>query len=87
MSNISEKTLLDLELATVLKSVSEFCISDLGKNETLKIKPFESLQKLQPELQQVHEYLSTFINDNKIPNHYFDDIQREIHLLNIEIVI
>jgi len=84
MSNISEKTLLDLELATVLKSVSEFCISDLGKNETLKIKPFQSLQKLKPELQQVHEYLSTFINDNKIPNHYFDDIQREIHLLNIE---
>lgn len=84
MSNISEKTLIDLELATVLKSVSEFCISDLGKNETLKIKPFISLEKLQPELLQVNEYLSTFINDNKIPNHYFDDIQKEIHLLNIE---
>ncbi|WP_372793073.1 DNA mismatch repair protein MutS [Lutibacter sp.] len=84
MSTISEKTLIDLELATVLRLVSEFCISDLGKNETLKIKPFISLEKLQPELLQVNEYLSTYINDNKIPNHYFDDIQREIHLLNIE---
>ena len=84
MSTISEKTLIDLELATILKSVSEFCISDLGKNATLQIKPFESLQKLQPELLQVNEYLSTYINENKIPNHYFDDIQKEIHVLNIE---
>jgi len=84
MSTISEKTLIDLELSTVLKSVSEFCISDLGKNETLQIRPFESLQKLQPELLQVNEYLSTTINENKIPNHYFDDIQKEIHILNIE---
>jgi len=84
MSIISEKTLIDLELATILQSVSEFCISDLGKQETLKIKPFSSLNKLQPELQQVNEYLSSFVNDNRIPNHYFDDIQKEIHLLNIE---
>jgi len=84
MSKISEKTLIDLELETVLKMVSEFCISDLGKTEALKIKPFESLQKLQPELLQVNEYLSSFANDNKIPNHYFDNIQKEINLLNIE---
>lgn len=84
MSNISEKTLIDLELSTILQMVSEFCISDLGRNETLQIKPFETLQILKPELQQVHEYASTFINANRIPNHYFDDIQKEIHLLNIE---
>jgi len=84
MSKISEKTLIDLELKTVLQSVGEYCISDLGKAETLKIQPFDSLQKLQPELFQVNEYLSSFISENKIPNHYFDDIQKEIHLLNIE---
>jgi len=84
MSNISEKTLIDLELATVLKMVSEFCISELGKNKTLHIKPFETKEKLLPELNQVNEYFSSFLNDNRIPNHYFDDIQKEIHLLNIE---
>lgn len=84
MSRISEKTLIDLEFFTVLQSVSEFCISDLGKKAVLEIKPFPSKQKLLPELNQVNEYLSSFINDNRIPNHYFDDIQREIHLLNIE---
>ncbi len=84
MSNISEKTLIDLELATVLKMVSEFCISELGKNKTLDIKPFETKGKLLPELNQVNEYFSSFLNGNRIPNHYFDDIQKEIHLLNIE---
>ena len=84
MSNISEKTLLDLEFNTVLQSVSEYCISELGKNATLQIKPFKTQDKLQIELYQVNEYLSSLENDNRIPNHYFDDIQKEIHLLNIE---
>jgi DNA mismatch repair protein MutS2 len=84
MSNISEKTLLDLEFNTILQSVGECCISELGKNATLQIKPFKTQDKVQIELYQVNEYLSSLENDNRIPNHYFDDIQKEIHLLNIE---
>ena len=84
MSQISEKTLKDLEFHTVLNSVAEFCISQLGKNAALDIKPFTSIEELKPELAQVNEYLSSFENDNRIPNHYFDDIQKEIHLLGIE---
>lgn len=84
MSNISEKTLIDLEFFTILKTVSEFCISDLGKKATLEIKPFLNKEAAQIELNQVNEYLSSFINDNRIPNHYFDDIQKEIYLLKIE---
>jgi len=48
MSNISEKTLIDLEFFTILKSVSELCISDLGKQATLEIKPFDKKEKLLP---------------------------------------
>lgn len=84
MGNISEKTLIDLEFTTVLESVKNYCISDLGKQEALNIKPIESKVKLMPELFQVNEYLSSFENENRIPNHYFDDIQKEIHLLKIE---
>ncbi len=84
MSNISEKTLIDLEFFTILKTVSEFCISDLGKKATLEIKPFQHKAAAQLELNQVNEYLSSFVNDNRIPNHYFDDIQKEIYLLKIE---
>ena len=84
MSNISEKTLIDLEFFTILKSVSNHCISDLGKEEALKIRPIQSKEKLIPQLKLVNEYLSSFDNDNRLPNHYFDDILKEIKLLNIE---
>ncbi|UMB55061.1 DNA mismatch repair protein MutS [Lutibacter sp. A64] len=84
MSNISEKTLIDLEFFTILKTVSENCISELGKNSALKIKPFNKKEKLISELNLVNEYLSSFQNDNRLPNHYFDDIEKEIHLLKIE---
>jgi DNA mismatch repair protein MutS2 len=84
MSQISEKTLKDLEFNTVLKTVTESCISDLGKKATLEIKPFSNLEELKSELARVNEYLSSFENDNRIPNHYFDDLQREIHLLGVE---
>ncbi|REE79837.1 DNA mismatch repair protein MutS2 [Lutibacter oceani] len=84
MSNISEKTLIDLEFFTILQSVSHLCISELGKNSALQIRPFNSKNKLIPELNLVNEYLSSFQNDNRLPNHYFDEIQKEIHLLNIE---
>ncbi|MEX1384466.1 DNA mismatch repair protein MutS [Lutibacter sp.] len=84
MSNISEKTLIDLEFFTILQSVSENCISELGKNSALKIRPFNTKEVLISELNLVNEYLSSYQNDNRLPNHYFDDIQKEIHLLNIE---
>ncbi|WP_111707478.1 endonuclease MutS2 [Lutibacter citreus] len=84
MSNISEKTLIDLEFFTILQSVSEHCISELGKISTLKVRPFQSKEKLIPALKLVNEYRSSYDNDNRLPNHYFDDIQKEIHLLNIE---
>jgi DNA mismatch repair protein MutS2 len=84
MGNISEKTLIDLEFFTILESVSELCISDLGKKATSAIRPIYNKEALLVELAQVNEYLSSFLNDNRIPNHYFDDIQKEIHLLKIE---
>lgn len=84
MSNISEKTLIDLEFFTVLQSVGDYCISDLGKQAALSIKPIGRKKHLFSALHQTNEYLSSFENDNSIPNHYFDDIQKEIHLLTIE---
>ncbi len=84
MSNISEKTLNDLEFFTVLNTLSEYCITDLGKNAVQKIKPIIKKNDLLIELNKTNEYLSSFENDNRIPNHYFEDIQKEINLLNIE---
>lgn len=84
MGYISEKTLADLEFNTILQTVSAFCNSDLGKNAVFKIKPFQKVDEMLQELHLVNEYLASFENDNRIPNHFFDDIQKEINLLKIE---
>ena len=84
MNSISEKTLTDLEFFTVLKKVSSYCISELGKEASLQIRPLKIKEILLPELLKVNEYFSSLENDNRIPSHYFDDIQKEIHLLKIE---
>ncbi|OIQ37602.1 MAG: DNA mismatch repair protein MutS [Bacteroidetes bacterium MedPE-SWsnd-G1] len=82
--SISEKTLDDLEFDTILKRVQSFCISDLGREHSVRIKPFESKTKLLSSLKKTDEYLTSFENDNRIPNHYFDDISKEISLLDVE---
>lgn len=82
--NISEKTLNDLEFHTVLKTVSSLCISELGKQQASQLKPLKNKDLLIIELQQVNEYLASFLNNNRIPNHFFDDLQKELNFLAIE---
>ena len=82
--NISEKTLQDLEFTTILTQISEFCISSLGKEKVSEIKPIVGKQKLLRELYLVDEYLSSFVSDNRIPNHGFDNILESIKRLAIE---
>ena len=84
MIHIHEKTLKDLEFHTVLQQVSEYCITPLGNEKALGISPFEIKEELLDSLQLVNEYLSSFYNDNRIPNHYFDTITKELQLLRIE---
>jgi DNA mismatch repair protein MutS2 len=82
--NISEKTLQDLEFATVLEQVAESCISELGKELVLNIKPIDDRENLLQELHLVNEYVASFISENRIPNHGFENISQEIFTLNIE---
>ncbi|TNJ46572.1 DNA mismatch repair protein MutS [Tamlana fucoidanivorans] len=84
MINIHPKTLKDLEFPTVLDQVSELCITPLGHQKTLEIKPFKEQEDLLFSLHLTNEYTSSFHNDNRIPNHGFDTIAKEIKLLQIE---
>ncbi|MEN8125041.1 MAG: DNA mismatch repair protein MutS [Bacteroidota bacterium] len=83
-NKITQKTLNDLEFDSVLLSLSEYCISDLGRKEILQLKPISNKYKIIVALNQTNEYLSSFENENRIPNHFFDEITKEIHLLQIE---
>ncbi|NNE31450.1 MAG: DNA mismatch repair protein MutS [Winogradskyella sp.] len=84
MIKIHDKTLKDLEFFTVLGQVSEHTITTLGKEAVLSILPFEKKDALKLELDYVNEYLSSFDNDNRIPNHGFESINKELKLLKIE---
>ncbi|NNC50590.1 MAG: DNA mismatch repair protein MutS [Flaviramulus sp.] len=84
MINIHEKTLKDLEFHTVLQQVSEHCVTLLGNEKALKISPYKTKEELLVALKLTNEYLSSFYNDNRIPNHGFDIISKELKLLRIE---
>ncbi len=84
MINIHQKTLQDLEFATVLNQVSEYCITALGNEAALSISPYKDKETLLFSLQLTNEYVSSFYNDNRIPNHGFDSITKELKLLKIE---
>ncbi|WP_055437115.1 endonuclease MutS2 [Lacinutrix algicola] len=84
MINIHKKTLQDLEFATVLEQVSEYCVTNLGNKKVLTIEPFHDKETLLNALQLTNEYVSSFYNDNRVPNHGFDAITKELQLLRIE---
>ena len=84
MIDIPHKTLKDLEFSTVLNQVSDYCITQLGKEKVLEIKPYQDKKTLLLGLRLTDEYLSSFINNNRIPNHGFDTISKELKLLQIE---
>ncbi len=84
MTTIHKKTLADLEFNTVLSQVSDYCITALGKSAISEILPINDETQLLLALNRTNEYLASFENENRIPNHGFDTISKELKLLAIE---
>ncbi|MFD2585530.1 DNA mismatch repair protein MutS [Croceitalea marina] len=84
MQQIHQKTLQDLEFPTVLHQLVARCNTELGKAAALEIQPLSDEAYLKTLLGQTSEYLASFDNDNRIPNHGFDAITSELKLLGIE---
>jgi DNA mismatch repair protein MutS2 len=84
MISITTKTLQDLEFNTVLQTVSDACNTEIGKQKALEIVPFNNKENLMNALLQTSEYLSSFTNNNAIPNHGFDNLTNDIKFLAIE---
>lgn len=83
-ARIDSKTLEDLEFPAVLRQVAEFCVTEPGKESVLSISPFKDFDEIEPELKRVKEFTASFDGENRIPNHGFDPIFRELRLLEIE---
>jgi len=82
--SITKKTLNDLEFHLVLNEVKTFAVSELGINSINNIVPFLDKEANLTALRLTDEYLSSFENNNRIPNHVFYDSTNAIHLLKIE---
>ncbi|MFP9115422.1 endonuclease MutS2 [Flavobacterium sp. RHBU_3] len=84
MKSITEKTLKDLEFGTILEEVASRCITEPGHDRALTIAPFTSREQLMDALKQTSEYLSSFDNNNALPNHGFEPVTAELKFLAIE---
>ncbi len=84
MISITDKTLQDLEFTTVLQTISGRCTTEIGKEKAMNIIPFKEEESLISVLTQTSEYLSSFTNNNAIPNHGFDNLTHDIKFLTIE---
>lgn len=84
MISITDKTLRDLEFNTVLEAVATSCTTDMGKEKAMNIAPHKNREQLMLSLQQTSEYVSSFDNNNALPNHGFETIANEIRFLSIE---
>ena len=82
--SIPEKTLSDLEFPVVLEHLVDRCITEPGAEVASRIAPIRERDLLMESLGKANEYLSSFSNDNRIPNHGFDALTEEFQLLAIQ---
>ena len=84
MGYIPKKTLEDLEFYRVTEQIADFAITPMGKASCIGLVPMPEPKGLLKELHAVSEYLASFENDNRIPNHGFEDLSPAFQLLKIE---
>ena len=84
MGHLPKKTLEDLEFFRVTDQITDFAITPMGKSACKALVPLPDQETLFKELHAVSEYLASFANDNRIPNHGFEDLSPAFQLLKIE---
>jgi DNA mismatch repair protein MutS2 len=84
MDKYLKKSMQDLEFATVIRQVAARCNTELGKEKAKILEPQLEETTILTLLGETSEYLSSFTNDNNIPNHGFDAIDKELILLKVE---
>ena len=84
MIKISKKTLQDLEYESVIEQISEHNVTSLGKTKILNTLPFSNRKDVNRSLNLTNEFVTSFENENRIPNHGFEDITKELKLIKIE---
>ena len=84
MVHVSTGTLKDLEFDHIRQLCSEYCITTLGRSAVLQISPMALISDVSHALNKVNEYHSSFDNNNTIPNHGFEDINKALKMMSID---
>ncbi len=84
MGHIPSKTREDLEFDQVLAALLPYAITPMGKAACQTISPLPSREEAQHALSLVAEYTASFANENRIPNHGFEDISAALRLLKVD---
>lgn len=84
MIKITPKSLQDLEFHTVRKHLATLCITETASLRALEIVPFSTFEEAKIALLEVQEYQASLDGDNRIPNHGFEAIFRELKLFQVE---
>ncbi|MAG19576.1 MAG: DNA mismatch repair protein MutS [Flavobacteriaceae bacterium] len=84
MGYLPKKTLEDLEFFEVTEQIADFAITPMGKASCTALEPLMEQDAMLKELHIVSEYLASFDNDNRIPNHGFEDLSPALQLLKIK---
>ncbi|WGK64768.1 endonuclease MutS2 [Croceiramulus getboli] len=84
MVKIHQKTLKDLEFTTVCAQLSALTTTPRGKEKALALTPHPSFKESHFSLAQTQEYVSSALQEQRIPNHGYDEISHELKILNIE---
>jgi DNA mismatch repair protein MutS2 len=84
MKKVPKKTLEDLEFPRVIALLAERCVTGPGRENAEKTHPFLRVGSLRESLGRTQEYLASFQSENRIPNHGFESVDSDLHLLRLE---
>jgi len=84
MNAVFKKALVDLEFDAVCNQIALLCTNEKAKEDAVALPIYFSEDEVMQTLRYTSEYLSSFENENRIPNHGFDSISEELGLLRIE---
>ncbi len=84
MRKISKKILSDLEFPEVLERIKLLTLTTLGKSNVDSIGPYANRKAAIEELKRVDEVLQSFESENLLPKHYFENIDADLEMLEVE---
>lgn len=84
LQQLQQAALEELEFPKVLQHIASFCLSELGREQVLALRPTEDVQWLQQEHETLQEMLQLVQQGIPFPWSPVPDVRRHLHTSTIE---